>query len=699
MKRLLVAFLLTAGVAQAVPHFDWAVELERGDICRGPLVTNRYESAAQHPSVVELEPGKWRIFVEQLKGPEGAVDVSVMLEVTEREGRTSVVGSVATIERNAVVTAFDGPYFAPTMVVDGRTKFLLPHCDGVRIKRFPAGTEERCGLLVRQANGRYVPDPGLNLMYPSRRMTMQWMAVSDDATTEAYFVKDPACGPKRTTFVFDPKSRELVYGFRQELALRPGDRYDLPRVERFAYAGDWHRAAEDYGRWFASAIPHAQVPDCVRDCTTLMLLICKQQNGTIVWPFGEFDKLADALEAHGITDVKILGRGPGGHDALYPDYSADPAMGGAKTLSVGLKLLRERGIKTYAYVNGQLIERGTTDYWRKGGGNRAGILQRDGSRAWEGWLKYNDQPVRMFDVACMGDRTWQGRLSEILHEAYELGFGGLYVDQVGKQWPWRCYADNHAHQPGDWVWAQDRMQVMQGLHDDIVRYDPEFALTTEGYCEAMAGSCAINLGLRDPGAIENRFEQDLAFERFPEMSFFTVPDYITSDRYAAPTRTRRSVNAAALFNYRPDLEVRYPGDRQVFERCEAPDPAEYASLVSKPLDYQTYSKRDLTAERDYLKCVNGFRRTHREQLLRGIFRDTLGFELKTDGGNVIAKRWVARDGRTSGVLVWNADAVARKVSVVCAAEPVGVFEPEKDAVDASLPLAAESLRLYVFKEK
>ena len=706
---VVMAVALAAGAACAgieVP-FEWSLRSD-GTV---------YEAKDQRVEIDEFGPWTHHAVVDGFAAEGKRLPVRVFLEF--EGGRGSYLkfsGSVKNTGDRPVAVDFDGPVFAPWKVTRGRSMLYYPQADGWRIRRFPtveevkaAGTGKRLGIFwtvgddgkVRYAN-RYDCD------YPSRQMTMQYVALSDGKDTWSYVVKDPDFAPKQPLTTFDPATDELSFHFVHRFALRPGEERRLPCVEVLKRKGGWQVAALDYGAWFRENVNRATPPDWVRDSPSFPLVICKQQNGRIIWPFTEFDKLADALERYGANQVQILGRGPGGHDNLYPDYTPDPAMGGEEALVKGLKVLRDRGIRTYAYVNGQLIEKDRTDWW-KSGGSTAGVMKPDGTRYGESWWKYKNrgEKAHAFDVACPCAPMWRKRMHEIALDAVRFGFDGLYVDQVGKQRPMFCCDATHDHPANDWVFAQDRVDLMASLRDACRAKNPDFVLETEGYCEPMSGSCSINLGL---GYLLNgiglRFEADGWADAWPEMAFLTDPDYISSDRFASPTRTRKEVNAAAALGYRLDLEVRYATDRVLFETCEHTDYTEYTEeVVDPPWDFSPpfkpadFPKRDLKQERAYIRAVNLFRLAHRDLLLRGRFVDELGFTVKTDATRYTAKRWVSQDGLRSGVLVWNADAEPRTFEVAGCGHLASVCEPEKDSVAAAVPVAPDSIRLYVFETK
>jgi hypothetical protein len=103
------------------------------------------------------------------------------------------------------------------------------------------------------------------------------------------------------------------------------------------------------------------------------------------------------------------------------------------------------------------------------------------------------------------------------------------------------------------------------------------------------------------------------------------------------------------------------------------------------------------ANRDYLRCVSDFRRKNGALLLSGTFKADEGFSAK-GGKKTIANRWDGVNGET-GILVWNADDEAAKVSVAFGGSFVSASEPERGEVDADEPIPANTLRLYTYRSK
>ena len=99
--------------------------------------------------------------------------------------------------------------------------------------------------------------------------------------------------------------------------------------------------------------------------------------------------------------------------------------------------------------------------------------------------------------------------------------------------------------------------------------------------------------------------------------------------------------------------------------------------------------------RDYLRCVNDFRRKNGALLLGGTFKADEGFSVK-GGDKIVANRWDGANGET-GILVWNADDKPAKVSISFGGKFISASEPERGEVDADEPIPANTLRLCRYR--
>ena len=658
--------------------------------------------------------------------PAGAVEWSLTVE---KNGATNVVtaagnpfaidvslaeigggwsGRIVNREKGAIMLGFEVKA-DPQEVVEGKSALYLPHVYGRRIRNWPVHSVTQPGVQMwrETENGVFVPAMSkwdvstgsrpAPLPYPSKLATMQWATLNDGEKGFYLASEDPLAGAKDIQVVYDSNAKRVTMGFNFPMFLPEGETFSVPRVVMKEYAGTWRTAAKMYRRWWDSCRKVVHLPASAKDFTGFFMVILKQQNGEIAWPYTEFDSLGDAALAHGFRHVEFHGWGVGGHDTLYPEYDPDPAMGGRTALVAGIKRLQARGLHVSVYSNGQLQHQGGTK-WYDEKGYKCAVTKRDGKTMSEHWVKFKNHPGMTFDVACPSAPDWRAQMLKICLDAQELGFQGFFYDQIGKQWPSPCFDARHGHRPGAFVFTHDRETMLLDVIGEMQKTDPEFVLWSEAFNDTILDSVGFYQGLfyvTDAGYnVANRFVEGVSCDMFPEMTFYTFPELIMTDRNNTSLCTRTRANGCAVANLRVDFEVRYRADRDYVERGAAPAPDAYAKIRSKPSEISLMKAETWRANRDYLRCVSDFRRKHGAILLAGMFKADEGFSVK-GGKKIIANRWDGKNGET-GILVWNADDTSAKVSVAFGGKFVLASEPERGEVDADELIPANTLRLYKF---
>ena len=632
------------------------------------------------------------------------------ISVTLKTEGDQTVGTVANREPNATVRAFT--IWCDEIAVDTENDFLyVPWEEGARIKIWPKpgmfeDTKEENGdsfmaeydkeylpnrnFWMPAGNGLFRLDPRLHS--PSGRAAMQWMTLCNGTRGFYFATHDPRHTAKSYLGVYDANRKTLRLGVRFNLAVPSGHDFQLTPVVMGKYTGSWHVAARRYRAWWNRCFTYSYVPDRVKDMTGVMIVLLKQQNGEIVWPYTEFDSLGRCAKSYGFDHVEFHAWGVGGHDQLYPEYDPDPAMGGKEGLIAGVKKLHELGLHATVYSNGQLQERDVTKYWREKGKSGA-IVNRDGTEVTEFWHKFSNFPGHTFDVVCPWQLNWRDRMLEICRDAKAYGFDGFFYDQIGVQRPRACFSPNHGHRVGEWVYANDRHSLFKEVADVIHSEDPEFVLSAESYNDSIFDSCAWFEGWCD-GRTWDRFDLQHVHDWFPEMTFYTFPEVVATDRSYTPCYDRRQMNGAVAVNCRVNFAVRYRVDRTFVETGKAPGPEDVKYMLS-PTDWKYMASVDWATCRGYMKLVNEWRKQNKKFLLRGTFKADEGFVAK-GSGNFTANRWDAADGQ-SAILIWNDNAQPTDFTVGFSGQLLYAEEPENGTVDPSTPIAPNSLRLYVFK--
>jgi len=639
---------------------------------------------------------EWQMTVEK----DGATNVvtatanpyAIDVRIAERDGARS--GCLANGEQGAVVLDFTVCLDAQP-VTAGKTALYLPDVYGMRLDVWPAADNPlpEYPIWRELGNGRFALKE--RLRYPSEHGTMQWCTVNDDTGGVYVATEDPAVGAKELLVVYDARKRQLELSVSFPLFLQKGQSFDVPRLVTSSYSGTWHAAARRYRTWWNRHFRIARCPDSAKDMTGMFMVILKQQNGSVTWPYTEFESLGRAALARGISHVEFHGWGKGGHDTLYPEYDPDPGMGGRTALMQGVETLKKQGLHVSVYSNGQLQQRGGTK-WYETKGRNCPVLKRDGTAVSEHWFKFYDVPGKTFDVCCPWSADWTAQMHKICHDAKSLGFQGFFYDQIGKQYPWACFDARHGHRVGENVWTADRARLWRGVLDDIRQEDPDFVLWSEAFNDTLLDSISLFQGLgyvTDAWwGVHRRFASDRQIDVFPELTFYVFPELVMTDRNCTSLCTRTRANGALATNLRIDFEVRYRADRDYVERGVPPTDGAYGTVKHKPAEIRLMTRENWARDDRYLKAVNDFRRTNGDLFLRGTFRADEGFSV-SGGRKIIANRWEGSDGQF-GILVWNVDESPCKVQLSAGSRLVGASEPERGPVAVDEPMAANTIRLY-----
>lgn len=599
--------------------------------------------------------------------------------------KSILIAVFALFSWTTLANADDEVYIVPFAA--DRLTIISPERYGRRINRVPQSDQEPKSALPWKKKGDvwvYTPvmwDGAREAGYPSVACPMAFMVFSDGSRSVCVSVEDQVVRAAQPFVEYNPSSGKVSVWWQ---TLETGGAPCRIRAQVHNVSGDWHSAVRGYGRRQVARHPMVSHPQYLVDASAVLLVILKQQNGEVIWPYSEFDRLADICDRLGVDYVGLFGWTRDGHDNFYPDYVPDPAQGGRTELVKGIELLRRRGIRTFLYANGQLQERGKTDYWKRCG-RYAAQLRADGTQYGETWHKYLDSEPHHFDLGCLSDLSWKNRMRGLAWQAHALGSDGILYDQLGVGEPRPCFAENHGHVRGAVVYAEERVRFLRDIADEMRLVNADFIVLTEGFHDTVLNSCAafhgwgscLSLAAASSFATRGRGMSDW----MPEIAKTAYPALQSTMRVPTPILTRTIVNYAALFGFKHELEVRYAPDRAYLECGIRPQTSDYGTIREKP-NLTTMHRTDPVKAAAYLRRVCDFQRRHRDFLLRGMFRDGEGVVLGGETESVGAVRWQAGDGR-SGVLIWNASCEPRQVSV---------------AVDgvawktAAAPIAADSLR-------
>ena len=646
-------------------------------------------------------PFAWRLTVEE---PDGRVaeatsaapraDVEVTLDAVETADGWIVTGRVANKGKGRV-TAFEGPVFEGFAVEKARSGFYVPDGFGRRISSFAAaeGPNRPSGWRP-VGDGEYMY---VTANYPGRQLVMPWVALDDGKSGASVMVFDPVARAKRFTFRYRPAQDTAAIAPVHPIFLEPGQAWTLPSVTMTRYAGDWHVAARKYRAWYDTVRKSDGFPAWTKQVNGWLLVILKQQNEEIFWPYGDFDKLADYADRLGLDMIGLFGWTVGGHDHLYPDYDPCPKMGGREALVKGIKLLRKRGKRVCIYANGQLQQVGATAFWEQHGKDIA-LVKKDGNLVIQNYHKYSDIPRYDFALGCLHAKPWHERMRFLARQANDLGADALLYDQLGIFSPFACYGKGHGHPTPAWSYEAERPAFIRSIADEMKKFNPNFAIMTEGLHDSIFDSVAFfhgcSFGTYPPACkslVRARLAEKNPGGEWPEIIKYTFPEFASTVRVPTPIVDRPMLNYTLAFGFRHDVELRYGPDRTYVETGKVTK--DYGTVKNPPSMpiLESAPQEKLVA---YMKAISDFQHANADLLLEGRFVDVDGFSFT--GKGCLAKRFTGVKG--SGVLVWNMGKKSAAVTIFGLDAPTKVSEPEADVVSADAPLAADTLRLYRFEK-
>jgi hypothetical protein len=459
----------------------------------------------------------------------------------------------------------------------------------------------------------------------------------------------------------------------------PGEDAATAPVVVCPYAGTWHAAAAYYRGWADGWFTQVERPSWVRDVSGWQLVILKQQNGEIHWPYTDLEKLVDLGKENGLNVLGLFGWTEGGHDRRYPIYEPEPEMGGEEALRAGIEKAHAAGQKVILYTNGQL--RDILTDWHDRYGNESAALSERGDMFGESWQKYADAPPRRMTYGCQSSTRWADTLLEFAKKVEGLGADGIIFDQLGSCQPMFCFSAVHNHDSPALATGPGVAANMARVQREMHAINPEFIVIVEHVADGVNQNVDFTHGCGVGFNPDGR--------SFPELLRFTFPEIWTTQRHATPVMERNTANWACMMGFAHEVEYRYWPDRLYIEKGIVPQVADYQRIPAPP-NIGIMRSLEPRAAAAYLRKVIEFEQRNADLFRDGTFRDTLGFAL--DNADVRAKAFV--NGSSVGVVVWNPTDTPQPVCVtVDDAECTGADSPEGPCPNLDSPIPARSVRL------
>ncbi len=612
---------------------------------------------------IECQHNLLRLHYDHLTLDDTSLDVQIVVEIAAEDGEFTFRFSLANGAPDWTVREIRGPFVTAPMDEEEHPALIWPLGAGERI------VDPRRAGALRQP-------------YPTR-LFMPWMAL--DAGDAGLYLAYHDASLQTITLNADasvvPGAIELSFGLLP--FCKHGETWQSAPVVIRPYSGPWHEAAARYRRWADTWYRPIRSPEWLRTATGWQLVILKQQNGEIHWPYADIDRLIELGKENGLNMLGLFGWTDGGHDRRYPIYEPDQAMGGEHALRRAIRRAHDAGQRVILYTNGQLLDM-QTEWYAEFGPQTAAVSER-GEPFGETWAKYKDGAPRPMAYACQSCGTWSDKLLDLAKRVQSLGADGIIFDQLGSCHPMLCFSERHGHAKPTQAIGPGVAATLARVQRELHAIAPDFIVMVEHVTDGinqivdLTHGCGVGFCPSPSG--------------FPELLRFTFPEILATQRHPTPAMDRNTANWACLYGFAHEVEYRYWPDRLYIEHGAVPAAGDYERVGSPP-DVATMRRLAPRESAAYLRAVAEFEQRHADLLRDGRFRDVLGFAI--DNPAVQAKAYAATTDL--GVLVWNPTATPQPVRVTVEnAQFAAADAPGEEQVDPSTPLPPESMRLLRYR--
>ena len=554
-----------------------------------------------------------------------------------------------------------------------------PIIEGTGISGEKAGVYWPVGLGEHFADSREFGRR--NYTYPSVYGSMPWFSINTPDAGIYFGSHDPALGMK--DFYLACEKAVPVFKSGIKFPVFSG-RYSVPDVIVKLFQGNWYECPKLYRSWFDRNFKLNSPPEWVKTDDGWLLAILKQQNGEVMWPYKEIDKLCDIAKQLKLRTIGLYGWAHGGHDRYYPGYFPDNLLGGREELVKAIERAHLKGMKIILYANSKVADV-STEFFRNLG-NETMIFDEKTNPVLDVWRKHKNSTPVVFAQQCTGSEIWRKRMLDLALQAENLGADGIMMDQLGGT-PKLCFSPYHDHllpqESSDF-----RVRMIHEIQNHMKEVNPDFILMAEGQTDATINDidyfhgCSSGYSIRANG--------------FPELFRYTFPELIATQRNPNPMITVEEANFALISGLRHEIECRYPSDVKYLLEGTIPSEEDYADIYSPP-EVGKIKQLPSWKATAYVRELIGFENSHAEFFRTGKFIAREGIHVS--GDDIEANGFIK--GNRIGVAVWNKNSKEkRSYSInVPGYHLVKASEPGKTEVNLTSPLDANSIRLLIYEKQ
>lgn len=252
------------------------------------------------------------------------------------------------------------------------------------------------------------------------------------------------------------------------------------------YRGDWQSATGIYRQWATrqkwckQRLVDKKLPEKLLKTDLWRINHTNYELGTRTQEYFDTSvRLRDELDCN--VALHWYGWNMGVHDKDYPEYISEEkkAEGWPEELRAWNRKFDDAGIVKIPYHNARLWEKKTKS-WTQENVPALAIKDENGEMLDEPWMPWMGYELK---AICPGTAKWQNKVADLCREyGTELGFDGVYLDQIASFNATLCFDETHPHPLGGGTWWNDSYHRMLDRTREIV--GEEQILTTESCCES-----------------------------------------------------------------------------------------------------------------------------------------------------------------------------------------------------------------------
>jgi hypothetical protein len=345
--------------------------------------------------------------------------------------------------------------------------------------------------------------------------SMQYLVYAGEAGGVAFDVLDSSMSYKE--FLIGGPERE--FDVTQYPFIATGHKWTSPTILWQSLHGDWHAAAQRYGKWFRSWARKPQVSPEVKDFPVMggIVVLARPvddpnlQDVTRSMQVGTYAaalKKATELHEAGFEGVHLVGWFGKGHDSTYPDYYPAAKMGGEQQLIDMVNGMHSLHMLATFYLNARVANVTSPTY----------LAHPDWAVQLSNGKIIHESYGETFTVLCPGAKGFQQDLVDTVKRiAKDYHGDGVQLDQVGAASSYLCFDRLHGHTTPATAWAQGYTKMLREIRSAARKINPNFWDWIEGAWEGAGQYVDLSQGGFWPAMPGTDY--------FPQLYRYTLPEH------------------------------------------------------------------------------------------------------------------------------------------------------------------------------